>query len=42
MVLIYNNKVKILCYTFNNNKNIDKLIKLGVDCIISDYPDRIK
>ena len=33
--------IKVLVYTVNNTEIIKKLIKLGVDGVISDMPDRI-
>ena len=36
-----NNNISLLVYTVNNRDIIDNLIELGVDGIVSDYPDRI-
>ncbi|MCB0481796.1 MAG: hypothetical protein KDC83_10215 [Flavobacteriales bacterium] len=33
---------KIFCWTVNEPKRMNKLIQLGVDGIITDYPDRLK
>ena len=33
--------VQVLVYTVNNKQIIDKIIKYGVDGVISDMPDRI-
>lgn len=34
--------VKVHPYTINEEKDIDYMIKIGVDMIISNYPDRVK
>jgi glycerophosphoryl diester phosphodiesterase len=33
--------IQVLVYTVNNKQTMDKLVKLGVDGVISDMPDRI-
>jgi glycerophosphoryl diester phosphodiesterase len=33
-------KVKVVVWTVNDKKEIERMKKLGVDGIISDYPDR--
>lgn len=38
---IKKNKLKILVWTVNKKRNIKRMKKLGVDGIISDFPDRI-
>jgi glycerophosphoryl diester phosphodiesterase len=34
--------VKIFAWTVNNHKQCNKLIRYGVEGIITDYPDRIR
>jgi len=34
--------IKVIPWTVNEEEDIQKLIRLGVDGIISDYPDRVK
>ena len=35
-------KVQVIPWTVNSNNDIAKILELGVDGIISDYPDRVK
>jgi glycerophosphoryl diester phosphodiesterase len=37
----HENKIKIIPWTVNDEKDITNIIKLGVDGIISDYPDKV-
>lgn len=38
---LHQNNVAINAWTVNKPKDIDRMIKLGVDIITSDYPDRV-
>lgn len=40
--LAHSHDIKIIVYTVNDPKDIIRMIKLGVDGICSDYPDRVK
>ena len=35
-------KIQVIPWTVNSNDDITKILELGVDGIISDYPDRVK
>ena len=35
-------KIQVIPWTVNSNDDIAKILELGVDGIISDYPDRVK
>lgn len=37
----HKNKIKIVVWTVNNKKDIEKMLKLGVDVIVSNYPDKV-
>lgn len=37
----HKNRLKVFVWTVNDQRNIEKLRKMGVDGIFSDYPDRI-
>jgi len=37
----HKNNIKINTWTVNEEKDIERMIKLGVDIISSDYPDRV-
>jgi len=37
----HENKIKIIPWTVNDEQDITNIIKLGVDGIISDYPDKV-
>ena len=39
---IQSNNIKVYPYTINNPKNIKRMRSMGVDAIITDYPERIK
>ena len=39
---IQSNNIKVYPYTINNPKNIRRMRSMGVDAIITDYPERIK
>ena len=39
---IQSNNIKVYPYTINNPKNIRRVRSMGVDAIITDYPERIK
>ena len=39
---IQSNNIKVYPYTINNPKNIKRMRLMGVDAIITDYPERIK
>lgn len=34
--------IRVIAWTVNNPKDIEKMLDLGVDGIISDYPDRVR
>ena len=38
---IFSAGLKIYTWTVNNKKQIDKMKKLGVNGIITDYPERV-
>ena len=40
--LVRSKNLKIIPWTVNDPKDISKMISIGVDGIISDYPDRVK
>ena len=39
---IQSNNIKVYPYTINTRKNIRRIRSMGVDAIITDYPERIK
>ena len=39
---IQSNNIKVYPYTINTPKNIRRIRSMGVDAIITDYPERIK
>ena len=39
---IQSNNIKVYPYTINNPRNIRRMRSMGVDAIITDYPERIK
>ena len=38
---LQNKKIKVIPWTVNSNDDIAKVLRLGIDGIISDYPDRV-
>jgi glycerophosphoryl diester phosphodiesterase len=40
--MLHQQGIKIFVWTVNKEKQIKKMVALGVDGIISDYPDRVK
>ena len=39
---IKSNNIKVYPYTINTSRNIRRVRSMGVDAIITDYPERIK
>ena len=40
--MIQSNNIKVYPYTINTPRNIRRIRSMGVDAIITDYPERIK